>query len=129
MIRSREESVTFRQPFRLKSIDRQLPPGTYRLSVDEELIEEVSFPVYRRLATMIFVGDKSSVEMWTIDPRELEAAQKRDDEQQAMPPKAVAEAERFAGEQIDQMTDATATEAEQSRRKERLLKGPPEFRS
>ena len=49
---------------------------------DEELIEELSFPVYRRVATMIFVPavshHASSVEMVTIDPQELQAAQERD---------------------------------------------------
>lgn len=49
---------------------------------DEQLIEELSFPVYRRTSTMIFVpGDSphgSAVEMVTIDPRDLEAAQNRD---------------------------------------------------
>jgi hypothetical protein len=46
---------------------------------DEELIEELSFPVYRRISTMIFVPgpgrQTSSLEMVTIDPRDLEAAQ------------------------------------------------------
>ena len=49
---------------------------------DEELIEELSFRVYRRTSTVIFVpGDSphgSEVEMVTIDPRDLEAAQDRD---------------------------------------------------
>lgn len=49
---------------------------------DEQLIEELSFPVYRRTSTVIFVpGDSphgSEVEMVTIDPRDLEAAQNRD---------------------------------------------------
>jgi hypothetical protein len=49
---------------------------------DEELIEELSFPVYRRVATMIFVPavshHASSVEMVAIDPQELQAALERD---------------------------------------------------
>jgi hypothetical protein len=57
-----------------------LPPGEYRIVTDEELIEELSFPVYRRVATMIFVPahQASSVEMVAIDPQELQAAQERD---------------------------------------------------
>jgi len=51
---------------------------------DEVLIEELSFPVYRRVATMIFVPADSqnatSVEMVTIDPRDLQEAQDRDAE-------------------------------------------------
>jgi hypothetical protein len=47
---------------------------------DEELIEELSFPVYRRVSTMIFVPGKSasSVEMVAIDPQDLQVAQERD---------------------------------------------------
>ncbi len=55
---------------------------------DEALIEELSFPVYRRVSTVIFVPGPSkhasSIEMVTIDPRDLEAAQDRD---KALPPR------------------------------------------
>ena len=54
---------------------------------DEQLIEELSFPVYRRTSTVIFVPSNSphgsAVEMVTIDPRDLEAAQNRDKAMQA----------------------------------------------
>jgi hypothetical protein len=44
----------------------------------------LSFPVYRRVATMIFVPadsqNSSSVEMVAIDPRDLQDAQDRDGE-------------------------------------------------
>jgi len=80
--RSLSELVTFSHPFELKGVDRLLPPGDYRVLTDQELIEELSFPVYRRVATMIFVPGPtrhaSSVEMVTIDPRELQAAKERD---------------------------------------------------
>ncbi len=78
--RSRSKSVVFSQPFELKGVDRTLPPGDYRVVTDEELIEELSFPVYRRVSTMIFVPGESasSVEMVAIDPQELQAAQERD---------------------------------------------------
>ena len=80
--RSHSKSVLFSHSFELKGIDRILPPGEYRIVTDEELIEELSFPVYRRVATMIFVPAEthraSSVEMVAIDPQELHAAQERD---------------------------------------------------
>jgi hypothetical protein len=80
--RSHSTSVVFNHPFELKGVDRILPPGEYRIVTDEELIEELSFPVYRRMATMIFVPaasyPASSVEMVAIDPQELQAAQERD---------------------------------------------------
>jgi hypothetical protein len=80
--RSLSKTVVFNRPFLLKGIDRTLPAGSYRIVTDEELIEEISFPVYRRVATMIFVPaptqGKSSIEMVTIDPVDLEAALDRD---------------------------------------------------
>jgi hypothetical protein len=78
--RSHSKSVLFSHSFELKGIDRILPPGEYRIVMDEELIEELSFPAYRRVSTMIFVPAKSasSVEMVAIDPQELQAAQERD---------------------------------------------------
>jgi len=53
--RSHSKSIVFSHPFELKGVDRILSPGDYRVVTDEELIEELSFPVYRRVATMIFV--------------------------------------------------------------------------
>jgi len=71
----------FRRSFLLKGVDRLLPPGDYRVVTDEELIEGISFPVYRRIATMIFVPAErngGSIEMVTIDPSDLRAALERD---------------------------------------------------
>jgi hypothetical protein len=80
--RSHSKSVAFSRPFALKGIDRTLPAGDYRVVTDEELIEGLSFPVYRRVATMIFVPahahQASSVEMVVVDPVDLQAAQDRD---------------------------------------------------
>ena len=80
--RSLSKTVVFCRPFLLKGIDRTVPPGEYRVVTDEELIEGISFPVYRRVSTMIFVPAKShgpsSVEMVTIDPDDLQAALDRD---------------------------------------------------
>ena len=58
-----------------------LPAGSYEIVTDEELIEGLSFPVYRRVATTVLVRAQSalgSVEMLTIDPLDLAAAQDRD---------------------------------------------------
>jgi hypothetical protein len=77
--RTSNKMVTFALPFSLKGIDREIPAGSYRVMTDEELIEALSFPVYRRISTMIFVpAQASSVEMASIDPVDLEAAQDRD---------------------------------------------------
>jgi hypothetical protein len=64
----------------LKDVGRTLPAGAYEVLTDEELIEGLSFPVYRRVSTMIIVPAPrtTSIEMLTIDPRELQAALNRD---------------------------------------------------
>jgi len=86
MTRTKRVTLKFLHPFSLKGIDRQLPPGNYEVVSDEELIEELSFPVYRRVATLILVpGEayrKSSIEMVNVDPEDLKAAHQRD---QAVP--------------------------------------------
>lgn len=83
MTRTRRQSIVFNRPFLIKGIDRLLPSGAYEVVTDEELIEGLSFPVYRRVSTMIFVpaqsqNPSSSIEMLTIDPRELQVARDRD---------------------------------------------------
>ena len=79
-MRTSSKTVTFRRPFWLKGVDRMLPPADYRVVTDEELIEGLSFPAYRRISTMIFVPapSGSAVEMATVDPLDLEAALDRD---------------------------------------------------
>jgi hypothetical protein len=81
-MRTSNKTARFARPFLLKGVDRILPAGDYRVVTDEELIEQVSFPVYRRVATMIFVPSEfshgSSVEMVVVDPDDLQKAQDRD---------------------------------------------------
>jgi hypothetical protein len=79
--RTQRKIVEFRRAFLLKGIDRILPAGKYDVMSDEELIEGLSFPVYRRVSTIIFVpapSQASAIEMVAVDPRELQAAQDRD---------------------------------------------------
>jgi hypothetical protein len=80
MMRTTINTVTFHWPFYLKGVDRLLPPANYRVVTDEELIEGLSFPAYRRASTVIFVPAESgcAVEMVTIDPSDLQAAIDRD---------------------------------------------------
>jgi hypothetical protein len=78
--RTREETITFLGSFSLKGVDRLLPPGPYRVVTDEELVEGLSFAVYRRIATMIFVPSaaRGGIEMITVDPADLQSARTRD---------------------------------------------------
>jgi hypothetical protein len=79
-MRTTTKTVTFRRPFYLKGVDRLLPPADYRVVTDEELIEGLSFPAYRRVSTVIFVPAESgsAIEMVTIDPLDLQAAMDRE---------------------------------------------------
>jgi hypothetical protein len=79
-MRTTTKTVTFRRPFCLRGVDRLLPPANYRIMTDEAMIEGVSFPVYHRVATIIFVPAEfgASIEMVTIDPLDLQAALDRD---------------------------------------------------
>ena len=78
--RTRRETVRFRHPFRIKGIDRQLAPGAYEIITDEEMIEGLSFPCFRRVATMIMVpsAQRSAMEMISISSIDLSDAQRLD---------------------------------------------------
>ena len=82
MTRTKRVTLTFRHPFTLHGAGRQLVPGRYELVSDEELIDEVFVPVYRRVATLIFLPAQShrpsSIEMVNVDPADLAAAHARD---------------------------------------------------
>lgn len=80
--RSRRETVTFKHPARIKGIERMLPAGAYEVVTDEEMIEGLSFPSFRRIATMIMVPGAPphhrSMEMIAIGSVDLADAQHRD---------------------------------------------------
>ena len=80
-MRSRREIITFKHPFRIKGIDRLLPPGAYEVITDEEMIEGLSFASFRRVATMIMVPAPPrtlTMEMISIGSVELSDAQRID---------------------------------------------------
>jgi hypothetical protein len=80
-VRTRRHKVTFNSPFLLEAAGREIPAGTYEVVTDEELIEGLSFPVYRRVATMMTVpgpASSSATEMLTVDPSDLTVALERD---------------------------------------------------
>ena len=81
-MRTRRETVHFRHPFRIKGINRQLTPEAYEIITDEETIEGLSFPCFRRVATMIMVPGapprRSAMEMISISSIDLSDAQRID---------------------------------------------------
>lgn len=79
--RSRRETITFQHPFRIRGIDRLLPAGAYEVITDEEMIEGLSFPAFRRIATMIMVpaaAQNATMEMVSIGSVDLADAQHAD---------------------------------------------------
>jgi hypothetical protein len=81
-MRTRRETVHFKHPFLIKGVDRLLPSGPYEVITDEEMIEGLSFPSFRRVATMIMIPGAaprhSSMEMIPISSVDLSDAQRRD---------------------------------------------------
>lgn len=81
-VRTSKKTVTFRRPFVLGDFDEGLPAGAYSVETDEELIEGLSFPVWRRILTVIHLhpnpGHPGLTQTLTIDPNELNAALGRD---------------------------------------------------
>ena len=70
--------MTFAHPFRLEESGPEFPAGRYFIETDEELVDELSFPFYRRTATMMqLIADPlrpGITETAVIDPMQLEAA-------------------------------------------------------
>jgi hypothetical protein len=81
-VRTTRTTVTFTRPFALGGIEGVQPAGTYTVETDEELLLGLSFPAYRRVATLMFLpsqpGGATSGRVAAIDPSELEAARARD---------------------------------------------------
>lgn len=79
--RSRREVITFSHPFQIRGIDRLLPAGDYEVITDEEVIDGPSFPVWRRVATLITVpaeNRRGSTELLSIGSVDLADAQQID---------------------------------------------------
>lgn len=84
--RSRRTTVVFHREFILKTIGRTLPAGEYGVTTDEEQIEYLSFPAFRRVSTALLVPTTpggGSVEMYQVDPLHLSGALERDAQQLA----------------------------------------------
>jgi hypothetical protein len=74
--------ITFRHAASLRGLERAVPPGTYRVDIEEERIEGLSFLAYRRLATFIRIPmaghGAGSSQVLPVNPKELEKALERD---------------------------------------------------
>ena len=78
-VRTRRKLMTFAQPFLLRAVDSLLPAGTYKVDIDEELIDGLSFLAYRRTATWLHLPSIATTsgtsQMILVQPSELEMGQ------------------------------------------------------
>ncbi len=92
-MRTSRKTVTFRRSFSLSGLDEIQPAGTYTVETTEELLEGLSFPAWRRTATVILLRPQAGAvglgQDLEIDPAELDAVAAAD---ALVLPQAVAEA-------------------------------------
>ena len=72
--------ITFAHPFSLADLDGVQPAGTYTVETIDATLDNLSFIAYRRVSTSITVPADGGGQRQVIfiDPKELEAALKRD---------------------------------------------------
>jgi hypothetical protein len=73
-----ERTVTFRKPFTLAGEEASFAAGDYLVQTDEEMIEGISFPAWRRVATTIHVRSNGATQARVINPRTLDLMLARD---------------------------------------------------
>jgi hypothetical protein len=73
------KTVIFARPFLLDGTDGEQPPGIYTIDTEEELLESVSFPAYRRVSTVIHCHAPAGITRFArVDPAALDAALAQD---------------------------------------------------
>jgi hypothetical protein len=76
-IRTTSSTINFSRPFVLAGIADEQPPGSYTVETDEELLPHVSFPAYRRIATLLRLPPRPDsterARIVDLDPLELAA--------------------------------------------------------
>ncbi|OAE43813.1 hypothetical protein [Agrobacterium tumefaciens] len=79
--------ITFANPFVLEGLVRPLEAGTYRLVVDEQLIEGLSFPSYQPVATHLEIPSISAQlvtrQFLQVSAGEIEEALRKDAESES----------------------------------------------
>lgn len=76
--RTTTKQVTFRRPFLLTGFDAVQAAGTYAVDTDEEMIDALSYPVWRRTGATLHLPRAGAMEFVPIDPEELSRALLRD---------------------------------------------------
>ena len=77
--RMTSKTFIFAQPFVVDEDEGEQPPGIYTVETEEELLETVSFPAYRRVSTVMHCHSDCGITRYVnIDPHALAAALARD---------------------------------------------------
>ena len=79
--RTTSATLTFRRPFLLEDSTQPLSAGPYIIDAVEELADAPSFPVWRRVSTVMRVARGGATEHVAVDPQALQDALRRDGEQ------------------------------------------------
>jgi len=77
-MRTRQSTVTFHRPFTLTPDAGPLPPGSYDIEIDEEVIQVTDRTAYREVAIYFYVRSPGSTRMIVVTPADLQSALKRD---------------------------------------------------
>jgi hypothetical protein len=81
-VRTTTKTVTFMHSFNLSGTDEVQPAGTYTVETDEELLQTLSLPAYRRISTLMRLPARSMGTLLTqiveTNPVELAAILARD---------------------------------------------------
>ena len=81
-------TVTFQRPFMLNGFGQVQPAGSYTVETEEEQVDAVSFPAWKRTMTIMHLRNGVTTEYHPIDPGQLQEALRRDEAQDdpALPP-------------------------------------------
>jgi hypothetical protein len=78
LCRMTTRTITFKHPFAIDGLDGWQPAGSYIVDTEEELLQALSFPAWRRVHTSIRLPQKTGGSATrfevTLDPAVIEAA-------------------------------------------------------
>jgi hypothetical protein len=81
LTRTQRTTLVFAKPFSLTTEPRPQPAGTYLVETEEELLESLSFPAYRRIAMTITLQSPTAgqvIQALRVDPIDLTRAHAAD---------------------------------------------------
>lgn len=76
--RTTQSTVSFGRPFRLAGMESIAPAGVYKLNVEEEKLDTMSFESWRRKAVILQIARDGVTEYVSLDPDDLREALRRD---------------------------------------------------